>query len=83
MPELTSDQEKELVVALKGLGWHLRLDGISVSTVLVKCPEITSDEMAREILHGLVQRGLLRQEIEMGGPLAASKPMPMAKSRWI
>jgi hypothetical protein len=83
VPELTPDQERELVDALKGLGWHLRLDGISVGTVLAICPDINSDEMAEEILNDLVQRGLVSQEIEHGTQLDTSKPMPLARSRWI
>jgi hypothetical protein len=74
------DQEKELIEALRGLGWHRQLDSISVGTVRTKCPGIISDEKAQEILHDLVQRGLLSQEIEPGGQLATSKPMLIAKS---
>jgi hypothetical protein len=83
MSKLTSDQECQLVDALVGLGWHLQLDAISVGTVRAKFPEIVSDGAALDIIHGLVRRGRLRQEMEPGGQLAVSKPMPIAKSRWL
>jgi hypothetical protein len=72
MPELPPDQEKELVEALKSLGWHLRLDGVNMGTIHARCSELTSDETARAILQGLVQRGSLNKKLSR----AANLPPP-------
>ena len=82
MPNLTPDQEREIVETLKNLGWQHDLDAISIDTLRQKCPGISSEE-GEKILSNLMQRGLLRPEIERGGELAVSRLIPEAKSRWI
>jgi len=82
-PELTPDQERDIIGALKRIGWQLDLKAISVAAVLTQCPEIASGESAQEIIDDLVQRGLLRQEMEPGKQLADREPIPKSRSRWI
>ena len=70
--------------ALVGLGWlendhALHAEGVRVIQDVLEC----STDDAKAVLRDLRVRNLIDVTITPGGALDASKPMPVAKLRWV